>query len=322
MELLVQIIIFAASVAIVWFFAGMLIDAVNRIAARYCKTGFFTAFFILGALTSISELSVALNATLVGVPSVSVGNLTGASLVVMLFIVPLLAVANRGISLNSAVSSRGLLAILAVIALPTLLVIDGDVTRSEGLLAALAYLALAFALYRRRKAINACDPEVLTIGNARPFLEDLGRILLGAIAICIAAHFLVDEAVYFARLLDVPVSLISLVLLSVGTNVPEIVIAIRAVLRGRSDIAFGDYLGSAAMNTFVFALLALVNGTFLLESRGFVVTAVITVTGFAFLYVFARTKAIISRGEGIALLFFYGAFLVLQAITIFLLSGR
>ncbi|HEX8591628.1 MAG TPA: hypothetical protein VF696_02700 [Candidatus Paceibacterota bacterium] len=322
MAIFVQIIIFCASVAIVWFFAGMLIESVNRIAQRYCKTGFFTAFFILGALTSISEFSVALNSTLVSVPAVSVGNLTGASLVVMLFIVPLLAVAGKGIALNSAVSHRGLFAILAVIALPVLLASDGDVTRSEGLLSLLAYGAVAFALYRRRRAINSCDPEALSLSTAKPLMADFGRIILGAIAIFAAAHFLVEEAVFFAGVLEIPVSIVALLLLSIGTNIPEIVIAFRAVLSGRSDIAFGDYLGSAAMNTLIFAFLALLNGKFLLESRGFLVTAVVTVLGLGFLYVFARTKAALSRGEGAALLLFYAAFLVLQIVNVFLLSGR
>ena len=319
MDILVQVIMFAASIGIVWFFAGMLIDAVNRISSRYCKTGFFTAFFILGALTSISEFSVALNASIAGVPAVSAGNLIGATLVVLLFIVPLLAVAGRGIALNSAVSHHGLFIILAVAALPALLAIDGDVTRSEGLLALLAYLAVAFGLYRRRRAINACDPEAIVLGM-KPLLVDLGRIAFGALAIFLAAHFLVDEAVFFAELFAVPPSLIGIVLLSLGTNVPEIVIAIRAVMRGRSDIAFGDYLGSASMNTLIFALVALGNGAFSIDARGFLVTAVVTVAGFSFLYLFARSKSVLSRGEGIVLLVFYAAFLALQCATIFSLT--
>ena len=115
MSVLVHVIIFFASIAIVWFFAGILIDSVNSIARRYCRTGFFTAFFILGALTSISEFSVATNAALAGVPAVAVGNLVGASFVILLFVVPLLAAAGGGIVFNSAVSKRNLILMLLAI---------------------------------------------------------------------------------------------------------------------------------------------------------------------------------------------------------------
>ena len=315
MAALVQILIFLTSVGIVWFFAGILIDSVSRISTRFCRTGFFTAFFILGFLTSISEISVAINSGIASVPAVSVGNLIGASFVVMLFIVPLLALAGKGISLNDAVSRRGLLLILAIIALPTLLVVDGTVTASEGLIALLAYGTVSYALYRRRRAINACDPEPLTFENAKPLVIDISRVLVGAVAIFLAAHFLVEEAVFFANALNVPVSIIGLLLLSIGTNVPEIVIAVRALWRGRTDIAFGDYLGSAAMNTFIFSVVALLNGTFLIEASGFVLTSALMIGGLGFLYMFAHTKNHISRTEGALLLLFYAAFLIVQVLN-------
>lgn len=312
MDALVEVIVFVVSIAVVWYFAGTLVEAVSRIARRFCKNGFFMAFFVLGFLTSISEFSVALNSVATGIPQVSVGNLAGASFVILMLIVPVLAVLSGGIRLNDAVSKRNMLLILASIALPAVLVIDGDVSRSEGLLAILAYGTVAFALYRQKQAIETCEVDMGDGRSIRPLLSDIGRVFFAAIAIFVAAHFLVKEAVYFAEAFQVPGSLIGLILLSVGTNIPEIVIAVRSILRGRTDIAFGDYLGSAAMNTFIFGLLALVAGTFAVEAREFVITAILSVSGFAALYVFAHTKHMVSRGEGMVLLLFYAAFVALQ----------
>ena len=143
MDTLVHLLIFIVSIGIVWFFADVLIQAVSRISRRYCKSGFFTAFFILGFLTSISELSVAVNAHAALVPGVSVGNLIGASFVLLLFIVPMLALLGKGIRLNAAASKGTLALMLGAIGLPALLVIDGTVTRTEGLLAILIYATKA-----------------------------------------------------------------------------------------------------------------------------------------------------------------------------------
>jgi len=313
MDALVHILIFVISIGIVWFFAGVLIEAVSRISRRYCKSGFFTAFFILGFLTSISEISVAINSSLALVPGVSAGNLIGASFVLLLFIVPLLALMGKGIRLNEAVSKGTLALMLGAVALPALLVMDGDITRTEGFLMILVYGTMAYALYRRRAPIQACDPfEEENQGKTRGMTADVIRVVIGAVAIFAAAHFLVEQAVYFAVMLSVPSSLIGLLMLSIGTNIPEIVIAFRSIFRGRSDIAFGDYLGSAAMNTLIFGGLAIASGSFEVESSEFVMTTVLMVSGLVLLWVFAQSKSIISRKEGVVLFLFYVVFFILQ----------
>jgi len=313
METIVHIVIFLSSAAIVWFFAGVLIEAVNRIARRFNKTGFLVAFFILGALTSIGELSVAANSLIGRVPEVAVGNLIGATFVVLLFIVPFLAAAGRGIVLSCSLSKRMLFFILAMVALPALLVIDGDVTRMEGLLAVLSYGTIAYVLYKTRTFLPAVsDLPAETLSKLHATLIDIGRILIGGVAIFLAAHFLVEQAVFFAEALSVPASLVGLILLSIGTNIPEIVIAIRAVLRRQTDVAFGDYLGSTSMNTLIFGVLALLSGTFFLEASEFIVTTALLIAGLVTLYVFAGSNYTLSRREGALLILFYVAFLAFQ----------
>lgn len=313
MDVLVHAIVFAVAIVIIWFFAGALVDAVGRLSRRYCKSGFFTAFFVLGFFTSISEFSVAANSVLGGVPSVSAGNLIGASFVILFLIVPLLAIAGKGIQLNGSVTDGTLALILGAIALPALLVLDGSISRTEGLLCLLAYGTVAFALYRKRAPIMACELEFGTLpGRLRATGVDLLKIAIGGLAIFTAAHFLVEQAVYFASVLEVPDSLVGLVMLSLGTNVPEIVIAFRSVFRGRSDIAFGDYLGSAAMNTLIFGLLAVGSSTIFLEASEFIMTGLLFTAGLGLLFTFANSRLTISRKEGIVLVLFYVAFLALQ----------
>ena len=314
MTILIHVVTFACSIAIVWFFSGFLIESVGRMARRFNKTGFITAYFVLGFLTSISEISVAINSGIAGVPGVAVGNLIGASFVILLLIVPLLAVANKGISLTGSVSAPNLFLMLGLIVLPAVLVLDGNVTKTEGLLAVLAYATVAFVLYRAR---STTPPKVveerLDISGT---FKDIGRILLSGLAIFLAAHFLVEQAVFMAMALSIPASLVGLVLLSLGTNLPEIVIAVRSVIHRRTDIAFGDYLGSSTMNTLVFGGVALASGTFLLESSEFIVTALLMIAGLLCLYFFARSKCTLSRMEGIVLLLFYAAFIAIQIANI------
>lgn len=325
MTTLVHVFVFLFSAAVVWFFAGILIESIDRVAKRFHKTGFSVAFFVLGILTSISEISVAVNASFTGVPQISVGNLVGASFVIILLIIPLLAVAGNGIDLKHTISRRNIILTLAVIILPALLALDGNITRGEGILAILVYASLVYGIYRQQDAEREIkEVEEIPSGlleKKHATLTDVLKIAGGGAAIFIAGHFLVDQASYFALLLGVPASLMGLLLLSVGTNVPELVVAARSILKQHKDIAFGDYLGSAAANTLIFGFVAIVNGTFFLEPSEFFETAFLMFFGIVALYFFSRSQNKISRREGVALILFYVWFLTTQIINVFRFSA-
>jgi cation:H+ antiporter len=181
---------------------------------------------------------------------------------------------------------------------------------------------MAYSLYKNRTSINACDVlEEKRKTTLLALCTDIARIVLGAVAIFVAAHFLVEQAVYLATALSIPASLVGLILLSLGTNVPEIVIAIRSLMRRRADLALGDYLGSATMNTAIFGFLAIGAGTFYLEASEFIMTAVLLTAGLILMYVFTRTRNRLERWEGIVLLCFYVAFIALQAYNVYRFAG-
>lgn len=302
------------SISVIWFFSGLLIASVDRIARRFQRADFSAAFFLLGLLTSISEISVAVNAGLEGVPQISAGNLIGASLVILLLLVPVLAILNKGIALRKTLASRNLLLTLITVLLPVLFSIDGTISRAEGVLSIVVYIALLFAVKNQKdslsKEVRIIEADI-TADHA-PVWWDGMKIGIGGVCIFIAGHFLVEQAVYTADALKVARSVIGLGLLSIATNIPELTIAIRAVLKKHSDIAFGDYLGSAAANTAVFGGLAAVSGGFLVEKNEFILTGFLMTIGFICFYIFARSQRTISVREAMVLVGLYGVFLLAQ----------
>jgi cation:H+ antiporter len=308
-----HIALFLLSFAVIWFFAGILVDSVDRVAKRFNHSGFTVAFFVLGFLTSVSEISVAVNSSLEKQPQISAGNLVGASFVIILLIVPLLAILGKGISLKNTLSRRNLLISMGVVLLPALFLLDGVINRTEAVLILLLYGCLIYSIQRKEsllKTLEKVDKSLLH--KKRATLKDSIKILIGAAFIFAAGYILVNEAVYFSETLSVPSSLIGLILLSVGTNFPELVIAFRSIVKKHKDIAFGDYLGSAVANTPVFAILVLVNGAFTVESSEFVGTFFLMLGGLILFYIFAGSRNTISRFEGWVLMYVYLAFLLLQ----------
>ena len=310
-------LLFLLSAAVIWFLSGLLIDATDSVARRYRRPGFAVAFLVLGLLTSIGEFSVATNATFEDIPQVSAGNLIGASVVIFLLIIPLLATLGDGIAMTKAILPKNLLLLLGVVILPAVLAFDGEISKSEGVIMILLYIVLLYRIQKNRpveemvkEAILRTEEKLLHTRYATT--TDIGKIAIGAILIFIAGNLLVEESVYFARFLSIPVSFVGLLLLSLGTNIPELVIAIRCIFGRHKDIAFGDYMGSAAGNTLIFGFLPLANGAFTLEQSEVAITFGIFVLGLILFFFFSRSKNDLSRREGICLLILYALFLLTQ----------
>lgn len=321
MTIIYHLFIAFVSVIVIWFLSGILIDATDRVAKRYHKPGFFVAFFVLGFLTSISEISVMFNATLGGVPSVSAGNLIGASFVIFLLLIPLLAIAGNGVSTHPILRKRNLFLLLQVVLVPSIFALDGLFTRTEGWICILLYGLIVYAVHKKAPSEEIAADTILHVhhellSKRKATALDCLKILIGALSIFFAGKLLVGEAIYFSHLLQVPPSFIGLLLLSIGTNIPEITIALRCVLGKHKGIAFGDYMGSAAANTPLLGVLVLLNGNFTVERSEFIPTFFLMFPGVILFYIFSFSKATLSRKEGVFLILFYVAFVVIQIVNI------
>lgn len=313
-----HVALFVLSMAVIWFFGGRLVDSTDRMAHRLHKSGFRVAFFVLGFITSISEFSVMVSASLDHAPQISAGNLVGASIVIFLLIIPFLAIRSHGIKLAHTLTKWQLLVALIAVFLPAALMADGIATPNEGIVCLLIYALLVFLMHPRFHASAPVQPPVALGEPVGPFdrflvaTKDVFGILVGGVIIFFASRVLIDETRFLSQLLSIPGSFIGLLILSIGTNIPELVVAIRAVQKKHTDIALGNYLGSAITNTVLFGVLVLMNGRFTVDAVEFSITSIVTGIGLIAFYWFARSKNLLSRMEGWVLAAMYIVFVLFQ----------
>lgn len=75
--------------------------------------------------------------------------------------------------------------------------------------------------------------------------------VLGIILLIKGAHYLVEGASSLAKRMRVPTLIIGITVVSIGTTMPELIVNVLANLRGASEIAFGNILGSIIANIFL-----------------------------------------------------------------------
>lgn len=304
-------LVFLLTLALLWLGSGLVVGAVNRVAARLHLSVFALSFTVLGLLTSIPEFSVGLNAVFEDRPNIFIGNLLGASAVLFFLIIPLLAVLGNGVKLNGGFQAKQLGLALAVIFAPAILVVDGRLSLVEGVVLLMLYAFLILVLPSDQNLLARIKAGL----NRRILshsLVDVTRLLLGIGLVFVASHYLVEETVALSVRLQIPVLVVSLFALSIGTNIPELALGARSILTRRKDVAFGDYLGSAATNTLFFGFFTILAGRDLTLPSGIWRTVIIAGIGYVLFWFLATSKHSLSRREGLIMLLIYFAFLGAQ----------
>lgn len=314
MEILVNLTIFVASFVLVWIGSGLIIKSVDKISRRLKVSSFAFSFLLLGILTSISEISVAFASVSGGTPEIFVGNLIGGIVVLFFLIVPLFAVFGNGVKITTQIDSTQLLYAFIVLTAPVISVLDRKISTTEALFMLVLAGVFVFNIQKNRGVLDN-NSNVLHL--KRYSINDVLKILLGIGIVFTACNLIVDKTLYFGELVEVPPFFISLMVLSLGTNLPEISMAFRSIREKKKGVAFGNYLGSATMNVIILSSMVLINGGEVLTENSFWKTLVITVIGFALFFHFTKSKNDLSKREGSLLLLVYLAFVIVEATIIF-----
>jgi cation:H+ antiporter len=299
-----HLLLLLGSFILIWISAGLVIDAVESSAKRMKISPFSFSFIFLGLFTSISEGVIGLTAVTEGQPAIFVGNLLGATLVIFGLILPLLALLNGGIRFNKELSPMQLLASLAYIMLPAVAVLNGSVTLLEGAMLIIGYPLLLLFVKVKRKSIV----EILwgSLHSSRfNITSHTLRLVGGLLLMWFASHLLINQVVWLAETTHTSTFLVGLLVLSLGSNVPELVVAVQAVLKKQSTIAYGSYLGSAIANTLIFGLLTVINHNtiYIPDGLSFILPCILLLV--ALFFFFIRSHKGLSRWEGFVLISIY-----------------
>jgi len=82
----------------------------------------------------------------------------------------------------------------------------------------------------------------------RSTLAAVVYVALGFVGLIVGAGLLVDQAIVIARTAGISEAVIGLTIVAVGTSLPELAATVSAALRGQSDVAFGNVVGSNIYN--------------------------------------------------------------------------
>jgi len=304
-----HLIVYILSFFGVWIGSGLAIKSVEKISHQLKTSSFVLSFLVLGLFTSIGELSIGVSSIIKNDPEVYVGNLIGASIVIFMLIIPLLALVSKSIKITPEFREFNLLASLLVIALPVLSVMDGKITKIDNILALVLFFILLINIQNKNKLVDSIkriDQSKSKIG------QELLKIIFGIIVIFTSSHFIVEQTLYFSKILNISPFFISLLVTSLGTNIPELSLIIRSAIMKNNEVAFGNYIGSASFNTFLLGFLGLIYNKDIILNNNYTISLLFLILNLVLFYFFARSKNTVSKKESLILLSTYFLFILTE----------
>lgn len=308
--LFINMLLYIISFICLWYGAGLIVTAASKFSQKLKLAPFTFSFVFLGILTSTPEFSVGLQAVANQDAEIFIGNLLGGIVVLFLVVIPLLAVFGKGINLKHELTHKHLLLTMGVILLPALLTLDKRVTNMEGLIMIVSYLCLLYIIQRRNGIFDKRNEKLLNI-KAYSYMDFL-RIILGLGIVFVSSNLIVDNTMYFADIFNISAFYIGLFVIALGTDLPELTLALRSVISGKRELAMGDYIGAAAVSTFLFGIFTLLHNGEVITISNFFITFIFIATALVLFYFFSITKNYISRYNGLFLLAIYVLFIVLE----------
>jgi cation:H+ antiporter len=140
---------------------------------------------------------------------------------------------------------------------------------------------------------------------------NVGLLVIGLAAAVAASDVAVSYTRALAAALGAPPFVVGVVLVAVGTDLPEIANSIASHAQGEGDVNVGDSVGSTLTQyTFVLGLFPLVAGAIAISRRQVGLVTVLTMVGLALTTVFVLDGRL-DRLEGLALVAAWGAATVL-----------
>lgn len=310
MMLFINLFLYVISFLLIWLGSGLIVSSATKFSHKLRLSPFAFSFVFLGLLTSAPEFSVGLRAIEDNNSQIFVGNLLGGILVLFLVIIPLLAIIGNGVSLKHESDNMTLIATLVTILAPSAFILDGRITIFEGIVLITLYVIILFMVQRKNGIFDKNNSRLL---NAKAYSYiDVLKILAGIGLVFVSSNIIVDKTIYFGGLLNIPVFYISLIVIALGTDLPELSLAIRSVVSGNNEIAMGDYIGAAAASTLLFGVFTLLNNGEVLTVSNFMITFLFTLFALTLFYIFFRTKNYISKKQGIFLLCIYIVFVLVE----------
>jgi cation:H+ antiporter len=240
-----------------------LVGGASQLASRLGVPPMIVGLTIVGFGTSSPELVVNIIGGIQGETALAFGNVVGSNISNLALVLGAAACLQK-IEIHGSVIRRELPLLLLVTTIMTVMALDNVLAGGAAMIGRTdaVVLILMFAIFvyitvqdimlarsKDRLLDEVADYPLVRIELGKRFLW--ASIIVGFVLLFVGGEMTVRYSVAFASSIGIPSDVIGLVIVAVGTSLPELVTSIIAAWRKESDLALGNILGSNVFNSLI-----------------------------------------------------------------------
>lgn len=274
--------------------ADMLVDGASSLAKRYNISNIVIGLTIVAFGTSAPELFVNITSSIEGNSAMALGNVLGSNIANILLILGISAIIRPLHVERNTVWKEiplSLMAVVIVFIFANDRLIDGynftEISRKEGMILLCFLIIFIYYIFSIAKKEDVIVDKIETIG----LLKIFSYIFFGLIGLVLGSKLIVESAEIIARIFHVSEYVIALIVLAIGTSLPELMTSVMAAYRNHNDIAIGNVVGSNILNIFfILGLSSVISPIQLVESQNIDIIVAIFAALLLFIFCFTDGK--------------------------------
>ena len=282
--------------------ADVLVTAAASLALRFNVPKMLVALTIMAFGTCAPEVAISFQSVQNGDGQIAFANVVG-SCIVNVFLIIGVAALIKPIKVKHATIKKELPILFLITSVFAILMLDrlfdpftrNVFSRADGLVLILFFsVFVSYLIGLLRKGGEQSSNEI-KYGSVMSIL----LITLSILVTILSSDLIVNNATQLATKLNISEKIITMVIIVIGTSLPELVMTVTSARKGEFDMAIGNIVGTNIFNIcVVLGLPVVIYGNVGLVGFGFIDILVIFLSSFC-LCMFSKSERIISRKEAI-----------------------
>jgi len=288
--------------------ANWLVTGGSTLALRIGISTTVVGLTVVAYGTSMPELTVNVTSAVSGNTGIALGNILGSNIANIALILGIIAMISP-MSVQKEFLGRDFFWMFGAALLLFVSMLDGQLNAFEGtIFVGLGVVYTIWLVIASRK--QRAEVQAQTGGRRQSLLYNAGLIIFGLAALVIGGKLCVSSAVSFAKMFGLSERVIGLTIVAVGTSMPELAASLYAAIKGKSEMAIGNVIGSNIFNILlIMGLTAVIHPITVTVDRQYYLDMSMMLGLTLLLWPLMKTRMTIVRLEGALLFAIYGGYL-------------
>ena len=306
--MLLNIVMLILGLILIIVSSNIFVDSTSDLATSFKVPKMIIALTIASFSTCAPELAISFNSISSNNYDLTLANVIGSCIINILLIIGLASII-RPIKVKTVTVVKELPLLVIITIFFGALFSDGELSRYDASILILLFLLFGLYLYKMIKRFRKIDEEYIKVKKIKAIILTFISILV----IILSSDLIVNSTLYLSEKLNISTKLISMIVIVIGTSLPELMITITSAKKGEFDMTVGNIIGTNIFNIcIVLGLPTLIYGSIYSNSFNFIDLIVVIISASIF-YFQSRSERTITRFEGIimlALFIFYYTYLI------------